>query len=193
MLIQAGLVAPGELWEVTGALYGLQASPAAWASYRDETLPTIEVCIGDQKTSLKQSKHDPNLWLLHCPRTAQLIAALTIYVDDLLLSGTPEASEAVWSAVKGKWKISEPEYADEGQGITFCGFEIKQDEKGIHVGQSKYIQSLLEKYPEITGTVNAPYAKETEIVCKPQDSLGETSSCARPGWRTSLGSNANET
>ena len=88
-----------------------------------------------------------------------------------MLSGTPEASEAVWSAIKGKWKISEPEYADEGQGITFCGFEIKQDEKGIHVGQSKYIHSLLEKYPEITGTVNAPYAKETGIVCKPQDSI----------------------
>ncbi|CAE6962985.1 RE1 [Symbiodinium sp. CCMP2592] len=171
VLIQAGLVAPGELWEVTGALYGLQASPAAWATYRDETLPTIEVCIKDQKTHLKQSKHDPNLWLLNCPHTGQLIAALTIYVDDLLLSGTPEASEAIWSAIKGKWKISEPEYADEGQGITFCGFEIKQDEEGIHVGQSKYIQSLLEKYPEITGTVTAPYAKETELVCKPQDSI----------------------
>ena len=75
VLIQAGLVAPGNLWEVTGALYGLQARPAAWASYRDETLPTIEVCIGDQKTSLKQAKHDPNLWLLHCPRTVQLLCS----------------------------------------------------------------------------------------------------------------------
>ena len=171
VITQAGFSAPGELWEVTGALYGLQSSPAAWATFRDETLPTFEVNINEQITHLEQSKHDPNLWLLRSPTTAELLAILTIYVDDLLLSGTPEASTAIWKAIKEKWKISEPEFADEGQGITFCGFEIRQDDNGLHVGQSKYVQSLLDKYSAVTGVTSTPYAKESEPVCKPQDSL----------------------
>ncbi|CAE7276445.1 RE1, partial [Symbiodinium microadriaticum] len=168
---KAGFAAPGEYWEITGALYGLQTSPADWAIYRDETLPTLDVWCGDQKTHLRRSKHDPNLWLLYCPKTSRLIAALTIYVDDLLLSGTPEASQAVWEAIKAKWKISEPEYADQGV-VTFCGFEIRQQPDGIHVGQAKYVQSLLDKYSEVTGTSSCPYARESEVIdAKPQESI----------------------
>ncbi|CAE7396116.1 RE1 [Symbiodinium sp. KB8] len=171
VLVQAGFAAPGEYWEITGALYGLQTSPADWAIYRDETLPTLDVWCGDQKTHLRRSKHDPNLWLLYCPKTSRLIAALTIYVDDLLLSGTPEASQAVWEAIKAKWKISEPEYADQGV-VTFCGFEIRQQPDGIHVGQAKYVQSLLDKYSEVTGTSSCPYARESEVIdAKPQESI----------------------
>ncbi|CAE7867861.1 RE2, partial [Symbiodinium necroappetens] len=146
---------------------------AVWTAVQSSGLgyPTIEVKLNEQITHLEQSKHDPNLWLLKSPQTAELLAILTIYVDDLLLSGTPEASTAIWKAIKEKWKISEPEFADEGQGITFCGFEIRQDDQGLHVGQSKYVQSLLDKYSEVTGVTSAPYAKESEPVCKPQDSL----------------------
>ncbi|CAE7635935.1 RE1 [Symbiodinium sp. CCMP2592] len=172
VLKQAGCVAEGEYWEITGALYGLQDSPADWAVYRDETLPTIPIVYNGQTTYLKQSKYDPNLWLLRCPESSKLIAALTIYVDDLLLSGTAEASEAVWSGIKAKWRISEPDYADQGHAITFCGFEIEQKSDGIHIGQSKYIQTLLDKYPEVQGTVSCPYAKENDNSdCKPQDSV----------------------
>ncbi|CAE7201986.1 putative transposon protein [Symbiodinium microadriaticum] len=171
VLVQAGFAAPGEYWEITGALYGLQTSPADWAIYRDETLPTLEVWCDDQKTHLQRSKYDPNLWLLYCPKTSKLIAALTIYVDDLLLSGTPEASQAVWEAIKAKWKISEPEYADQGV-VTFCGFEIRQQPDGIHVGQAKYVQSLLDKYSEVLGTASCPYARESEVIdAKPQESI----------------------
>ena len=172
VLVQAGFAAPGEYWEITGALYGLAESPADWATYRDETLPTIDIWHDNQKINLQRSRYDQNLWLLYCPTTSKLIAALTIYVDDLLLSGTPEASEAVWAAIKAKWKISEPEYADQGRAVTFCGFEIRQESDGIHVGQAKYIQSLLDKYPEVQGTTSCPYARESEVIeSKPQDSI----------------------
>ncbi|CAE7536283.1 RE1, partial [Symbiodinium microadriaticum] len=112
------------------------------------------------------------MWLLRCSETFELLAVLSIYVDDLLLSGTTEASEAIWTAIKAKWRISEPEYADLGKSVTFCGFEIQQKSDGLHVGQSKYIQSLLDKYPEIQGTTTCPYAKENEIIeTKPNASL----------------------
>ncbi|CAE7492362.1 TY5A, partial [Symbiodinium necroappetens] len=170
-VLQAGFAAPGEYWEITGALYGLQTSPADWAIYRDETLPTLEVWCDNQTTHLQRSKYDQNLWLLYCPKTSKLIAALTIYVDDLLLSGTPEASRAVWEAIKAKWKISEPEYADQGV-VTFCGFEIRQQPDGIHVGQAKYVQSLLDKYSKVLGTASCPYARESEVIdAKPQESI----------------------
>ncbi|OLQ10930.1 putative mitochondrial protein [Symbiodinium microadriaticum] len=112
------------------------------------------------------------MWLLRCSETFELLAVLSIYVDDLLLSGTTEASEAIWTAIKAKWRISEPEYADLGKSVTFCGFEIQQKSDGLHVGQSKYIQSFLDKYPEIQGTTTCPYAKENEIIeTKPNASL----------------------
>ncbi|CAE7737611.1 RE1 [Symbiodinium microadriaticum] len=172
VLRQAGFAAEGEFWEITGALYGMQESPADWASYRDETLPTIGIWIQGKKIFLERSAYDNNMWLLRCPETSGLLAVLSIYVDDLLLSGTPEASEAVWAAIKEKWRISEPEYADLGRAITFCGFEIRQEADGIHVGQAKYVQSLLDKYPEIQGTTTCPYAKESEgIETKPSPSL----------------------
>ncbi|CAE7876447.1 RE1 [Symbiodinium necroappetens] len=172
VLKQAGFAAEGEFWEITGALYGMQESPADWASYRDETLPTIGIWIQGKKIFLERSAYDNNMWLLRCPETSEILAVLSIYVDDLLLSGTPEASEAVWAAIKEKWRISEPEYADLGRAITFCGFEIRQEEDGIHVGQAKYVQSLLDKYPEIQGMTMCPYAKESEnIETKPQPSL----------------------
>ena len=172
VLRQAGFAAEGEFWEITGALYGMQESPADWASYRDETLPTIGIWIQGKKIFLERSAYDNNMWLLRCPETSGLLAVLSIYVDDLLLSGTPEASEAVWAAIKEKWRISEPEYADLGRAITFCGFEIRQEADGIHVGQAKYVQSLLDKYPEIQGTTTCPYAKESDgVETKPSPSL----------------------
>ena len=172
VLKQAGFVAEGEFWEITGALYGMQESPADWASYRDETLPTIEIWHQGKLHHLERSKFEPNMWLLRCSETFELLAVLSIYVDDLLLSGTTEASEAIWTAIKAKWRISEPEYADLGKSVTFCGFEIQQKSDGLHVGQSKYIQSLLDKYPEIQGTTTCPYAKENEIIeTKPNASL----------------------
>ena len=86
----------------------MQDSPVDWAVYRDETLPTIEIVYRGKTTYLTRSKYELNMWLFYCPSTSELLAALTIYVDDLLLSGTAEASEAIWTAIKGKWKISEP-------------------------------------------------------------------------------------
>ncbi|CAE7312608.1 TY5A, partial [Symbiodinium sp. KB8] len=172
VLKQAGFAAEGEFWEITGALYGMQESPADWASYRDETLPMIEVWHQGKLHHLERSKFEPNMWLLRCSETSELLAVLSIYVDDLLLSGTAEASEAIWAAIKAKWRISEPEYADLGKSVTFCGFEIQQKGDGLHVGQSKYVQSLLDKYPEIQGTTMCPYAKENEIIeTKPNASL----------------------
>ena len=78
VLKQAGFAAEGEYWEITGALYGLQESPADWASYRDETLPTIEVLYQDKKLHLERSKHEPNMWLLRCPETSALLAVFDL-------------------------------------------------------------------------------------------------------------------
>ena len=64
--------------------------------------------------------------------------------------------------------------------MTFCGFEIKQDSSGIRVGQAAYVQSFLDKYPEISGTTSCPYAKKAEVD-------REASSHSGFGWRTSLG------
>ena len=147
-----------------GAIYGLQESPAAWAQHRDSILPTIEIKIKGESLHLQQSKADSNMWMLRCPHSNELLALLTVYVDDLLLSANEEVSSAIWEAIQATWRISAPVYATEKEGLKFCGFELRQDSEGLWISQKSYIQSLLEKYPEITGRVATPYSKEAETL-----------------------------
>ena len=161
-LVKAGIVDPNELWLVTGAIYGLQESPAAWATHRHSVIPTIEIRLKGQSMYLQRSQADANMWMLRCPQTQELLALLSVYVDDLLLSADTEVSAAVWEAIQSTWKISTPVYATAKDGLKFCGFELHQDDTGLRVSQQSYIRSLLDKYPNIQGEVSVPYAKECE-------------------------------
>ena len=143
VLIRAGVVSASELWLVEGAIYGLQESPAAWAEHRDSVLPTIEIKVKDQSLYLQKSSADANMWMLRCPRSNELLALLTVYVDDLLLSADTEVSSAVWKAIQDTWKISTPVYATEKEGLKFCGFELRQNSEGLWISQKSYIQFKL--------------------------------------------------
>ena len=171
-LVKAGIVDPSELWLVTGAIYGLQESPAAWATHRDSVIPTIPIRVKDQSLYLQRSRADANMWMLRCPHTQELLAVLSVYVDDLLLSADADVSAAVWEAIQKTWKISTPVFATEKEGLKFCGFEIHQDQTGLRVSQQAYIRSLLDKYPDIQGEVSVPYGRELETQeTKPTSSI----------------------
>ena len=42
LLVSNGIIPAEELWEVTGAIYGLQESPASWSACRDEQLERMD-------------------------------------------------------------------------------------------------------------------------------------------------------
>ena len=94
-------------WLVRKALYGLQSSPADWASYRDKEL--LRVQISDPVSArLFQSITDSSMWLLR--DTEGLLRG---YVDDLAIFSERKIAEALVAVIKGLWKTSEPDWADD--------------------------------------------------------------------------------
>ena len=101
VLITAQLAAEGELWIADRAIYGLQASPAAWGRHRDKELQKIEIHHDEAVYRLEQAHGDKSIWILReqnrdmlpAPLNGPPAATLGVYVDDLLACGPqPTAS-----------------------------------------------------------------------------------------------------
>ena len=168
-LIRAGVVAPNEVWEATGAIYGLEESPAAWSAFRDSRIPKLVITHAGEKYGLKQSRSEPNVWLLHRVDNdghfvGKIEGVLGVYVDDLLCTGPKPLIKSVFAAIATEWRISQPTFADEPEGITFCGLEVRHKGGALRISQQAYIKALLERYPDVTGVASTPYAKEPESV-----------------------------
>ena len=170
LLVRCGLVDPQELWQATGAIYGLEESPAAWGKFRDSRLPKLEVQYEGVQYRLKQCASDQNLWMLvsHSdsndapsnPKVPPKVhAVLGVYVDDLLATGPKGLIQALFAAVQGEWATSNPQFSDE-EGFVFCGLEIIQRNGQLHLSQERYITNLLSRYPQVQGTASSPYPKE---------------------------------
>jgi hypothetical protein len=138
-LVTAGAVAPGTLWKVKKAIYGLRESPLCWQLHRDDELRKVRIDIAGVMHKLEMLKSDPGVWkLVPCSKKEgqpaseekaseekaleekaseekpvktgpAAIAFLITYVDDLLMFGSLEVVTAVAKAVKAIWKVSDPE------------------------------------------------------------------------------------
>ncbi len=81
------------------------------------------------------------------------IVLLGIYVDDLILLGTPSAVEAIKNALKTEFEMSDL------RDINFClGLQIVRFPDGYFIHQSGYVTRLMEKYSvtEVDKIVGAP-------------------------------------
>ncbi|OLP86021.1 Retrovirus-related Pol polyprotein from transposon TNT 1-94 [Symbiodinium microadriaticum] len=177
-LVRAGVVDAEELWIATGAIYGLEESPAAWSKFRDSKIPTLHITHEGLVYGLKQSESEPNVWLMFRRNESgdlcgELAGVLGVYVDDLLCTGPKPLIQSVFAAVQKEWRISTPQYADEGDGIVFCGLEVRHVDGALRLSQTAYIQSLLERYPHVTGVSSTPYAKEPVFVDQTEPPLLE--------------------
>ena len=169
-LIAAKLAAEGELWIANKAIYGLQASPAAWGRHRDSELQKIELRYQEANYRLEQARGDNSIWILReqIPDNpaAQLdsppAATLGVYVDDLLACGPRPLVQALLDEIANQRTISDPKFSDEAGGFTFCGVQVEQTPTGLEIHQQSYIDALLEKYPEIEGSASQPLLKEPE-------------------------------
>ena len=112
MLVQLGLMNPRHRWVVRKALYGLQSSPADWASYRDKELQKLQISSPACAT-LCQSVTDSSMWFLK-DSEGTLHAIMTVYVDDLAIFAEKKVADSLVSLIRGLWKTSEPEWADIG-------------------------------------------------------------------------------
>ena len=164
-----GLAGPDEVWLIMLAMYGLQASPRDWCLHRDAVLPTLKwtrqgpnglLTGGFEKTK------DENVWRLEELDESGFIhwnGLMSVYVDDILVTGEEFAVHGALQALSGVWTTSSVEWAGVDKPLKYCGFEISEDAKGdgFHVNQHMYEQEMLQRWNVDEG-VEYPHYKVAE-------------------------------
>ncbi|CAE7873452.1 TY1B-NL2 [Symbiodinium microadriaticum] len=137
MLVDAGFIGPGQVWEV---------------------LRTVV---------LRQSQADPDLWLVFDERDKvcsedTLLGLVVTYVDDLLYLADPSLITAIHTWIELEWPCSSLEWATEPAGTRYLGMEIHQRaDFNFEISQGGYIKELLRNHnmDEVQGS-RLPCPKE---------------------------------
>ena len=164
-----GLAGPDEVWLIMLAMYGLQASPRDWCLHRDAVLPTLKWTRqgpnGLLTGSFEKTK-DENVCRLEELDESGFIhwnGLMSVYVDDILVTGEEFAVHGALQALSGVWTTSSVEWAGVDKPLKYCGFEISEDAKGdgFHVNQHMYEQEMLQRWNVDEG-VEYPHYKVAE-------------------------------
>ena len=111
------------------SLYGLKQSPREWNKDIDSKLKEL---------GFRQCDADPNLYI----PTFENGCFLLLYVDDILLVGTPDSIVNVKNMIKPLYKMK-----DCGLATLFLGIRIERLPDGrIKLSQTHYIEKLLERF-----------------------------------------------
>ena len=88
---------------------------------------------------------------------------MSVYVDDILVTGEEFAVHGALQALSGVWTTSSVEWAGVDKPLKYCGFEISEDAKGdgFHVNQHMYEQEMLQRWNVDEG-VEYPHYKVAE-------------------------------
>ena len=151
ILVQLGLVQPGEKWLLTHGMYGLRQSPKLWATYRDKTMKDMVFESEDRQWRLHQGTAEPNIWFIYEAGSSILDppdGTILVYVDDLLICAPLALLAATASKIGSVWKTSPLEVMTRDRGIRFLGCEIELagDGHGLYLHQRPYVMELLRSH-----------------------------------------------
>ena len=155
--IKLGMASHQDIWLVDAAMYGLVTSPRDWADHRDSVIPSMVWHRDEAEKKWKGSFHraaDQHLWHLRetCLETGEVknCGIMAIYVDDVLLAAEHRVATSALEAIASIWVCSKPEEATLQQSVTFCGFEIQQNDRedggGYRLHQQSYEAELTKKW-----------------------------------------------
>ena len=183
--------APGDAVSVKGGGDGstcLMTAVNGSCQSPDRPPATSETWIG----SFVQAK-DQHVWHLQeeCFETGQKVkrGLMAIYVDDVLLAADEMTAESALTAIGQEWECAKPVQATVSQPVTFCGFEIQENEEkhggGFRLHQKSYEEDLLAKWnvtrsanqlnfklPMPEDEANMERSQDAEMVRKAQASTG---------------------
>ncbi|PKI59143.1 hypothetical protein CRG98_020509 [Punica granatum] len=109
------------------SLYGLKQAPRAWFQRLSTYL---------RRLGFSNSKADSSLFTLWGP---QYIIYLLVYVDDIILTGTPGAPfQSIITALQKEFAMKDLDSLH-----FFLGIEARRDSIGLYLTQSKYIHDIL--------------------------------------------------
>ena len=112
------------------ALYGLKQAPRAWYSRIDEHLQSLGFVKSPSEATLYVKGTDANL------------IVVSVYVDDLLVTGSNEKLVKEFKAEM----LKVFEMTNLGLMSYFLGMEVKQDHDGVFISQKKYAKEILNKF-----------------------------------------------
>ena len=95
---------------------------------------------------------------------AKADALMAVYVDDLILAGTPHARRREWAAVGTELKLKEkPGQLDRFLGVKYVSSDLGTRKRKLCASQDEYIRRIVSKYndvaPHPAGTRATPAAK----------------------------------
>ena len=151
ILVQLGLVQPGEKWLLTHGMYGLRQSPKLWANYRDKMMKEMVFETENRQWRLHQGAAEPNIWFIYEAGSSCLDppdGTILVYVDDLMICAPLALLTATASKIGSVWKTSPLEVMTRDRGIRFLGCEIEManEEHGIFLHQRPYVMELLRSH-----------------------------------------------
>jgi len=117
-------------WLLTKALYGLKQAGRAWFKEISNYLKEI---------NLKQFKTDKCLFAKY--KNNKLTALVTLYVDDILITGEDREIKIISDKLKDKYKISMDKAA-----TKIVGINIIKTKDGYKINQTDYIEKLIQNY-----------------------------------------------
>eukprot|EP00435_Cladocopium_sp_Y103_P063966 s1182_g25.t1 len=133
--VKLGIASHQDVWVCDAAMYGLVTSPRDWAEHRDQVIPGMvwQRDEGDRKWKGSFAKAvDQHLWHLkeECLETGEVHnrGAMAIYVDDVLLAAPDPVAICALQAIAAVWECATPVKATLQEAVSFCGFEIQQNE-----------------------------------------------------------------
>ncbi|XP_019086350.1 PREDICTED: uncharacterized protein LOC109126901 [Camelina sativa] len=146
---------PNHVYKLKKALYGLKQAPRAW--YERLTVFLLE-------NGFKRGSVDKTLFIYE---EGSNILIVQIYVDDIVFGSTNP--KLVKTFVKGMTK--EFEMSMVGEMNYFLGLQIKQSDSGIHISQSTYAKSLIQRFGMQTSKSSRTPMSSTRKLSK--DSTGQ--------------------
>jgi hypothetical protein len=110
-------------------LYGLKQAPRAWYSRLSNKLHSL---------GFVSSRADISLFLY---RRGSIAIFILVYVDDIIIAGSSNSAiDALLLDLKSNFALK-----DLGPLHFFLGIQVTQAANGLHLGQEKYVQDLLQR------------------------------------------------
>ena len=163
LLTSTGLIPAEERWICDGAMYGLDTSPADWASFRDHRMSSFRWETPTHRCHLSRSP-EPNIWsimgvsktkhpepVINDDAHADPLGFLIVYVDDILCVGPRPVVEASLGRIRDEWTCSEVEWVNSAKWLKFCGMQLRWQGDSLLLGQPDFARELLERHGRVPG------------------------------------------
>ena len=163
LLTSTALIPVDERWICDGAMYGLDTSPADWASFRDHRMSSFRWETQTHRCHLARSP-EPNIWsimgvsktnypeaVINDDAHADPLGFLIVYVDDILCAGPRNVVEAALGRIRDEWTCSEVEWVNGAKWLKFCGMQLRWQGDSLLLGQPDFARELLERHGPVPG------------------------------------------